>query len=158
MELQESDYITLPSLTLDEVRFAGYHAIHRRIQQMNGNRSRFNQPYQPVWDDEIESSCAEEAFNKFLDKYWRGLTGLRAPDSSRHEVRWTRHTNGYLAIYPRQQDLDQPYVLMDGLAPDFRIIGTALVREAKIPRWWDEEKATFCYPRRLLHPFVKGAE
>lgn len=153
-DLDESQYIQLPLLTLDEIRFAAYHAVDRRMHQMNGNRSRYGQVYQPVWDDEIESTCAELAFSKFRGTYWSGLTGANSADCGHEDVRWTRHTNGYLAVYPRQAD-ERRIVLLDGLSPAYRIIGWAFVREAKQERYWcGASRGYYALPRRLLHPYV----
>lgn len=152
MDIDESKYIVLPPLSPDEIRFGAYHAIDRRMQQMNGKRSRYGQAYQPVWDDEVESTCAEEAFSKFKDKYWTGLAGLRSTDCADEDVRWTRHSNGHLPIYPRNDD-QRRLVLMDGFAPVYRVIGWAFAHEAKYPQYWDQEKGYFAFPRRLLHPY-----
>lgn len=128
-------YIHLPPLTMDEVRAACYHGVQRRIKKLNGERQDRAQGKRSTWDNEMEGACAELAFAKYYGVFWGGLSGLRAADCLGFEIRWTNHFDrGGLLIYRNDQD-DRRFVLVDGFAPEYRIIGELQGREGKLAQW-----------------------
>jgi hypothetical protein len=158
--ITEADYITLDgryALTGDEIRYCAYHGIDRRMKRLDGNHHCKNKVYKSVWDDDVESCCAECAFCKWHGVFWSGLGHYKSPDSAvLEDVKWTRYPDGYLGIHP-QYDNNTRFVLMDGYAPVFRVIGWAYGGEAKKEEWWDAQQRIFTMKRRFLHPYTKKA-
>lgn len=146
-------YVFIP-LTPNEVFAAAHHALIRRMGNLNGLRQehRVNPDHDP-WDNDIEASGAEMAFNKYFDKFWTGLSGLRAPDARWGEVRWTRHKDtGGLIVYPKDDD-QRRFVLMDGYAPEYRVVGWMYGWEAKQPPWFKQREGYFLVPRGSIWAF-----
>lgn len=143
------------NLTLDEVRVACYHGVDRRMKKLNGERGDRPQSDRSTWDNELEGSCTELALNKYYGLYPTSLAGLRAPDSLEWEIRWTNwYDSGGLLIYPDDAN-DRRYLLLDGFAPNYRIIGWAFGREAKQRDHFIRDGGYYILPRRLLHPYSK---
>jgi hypothetical protein len=141
-------------LTPDEVCLAAHHAIQRRRAKLTGERRDREQGQRSLWDNEVEGACAELAFCKFHRIYWSGVTGLRARDGGVEEVRWTRHDEGGLILYTNDRD-DARMVLMDGHAPNFRIIGWLYGREGKVDQYRDPA-GYFLVPRRILRSYMEA--
>lgn len=154
--LSEDDYIVLPRLSFNEIRYAAYHGLDRRMSAMEKGRNRYGQPHTPTWDDEVESSIAEYAFSKYKGLPWTGLIDVSEPDCGDEDVRHTVHLKGYLAIYERNDEKsERPLVLMDGRAPCYRIIGWAYIRDGKQAQYWNPDRETYCYPRWKLYPYER---
>lgn len=118
-------------LTADEIHMGATHAIYRRCMKHRGLRGDRVQKEVSTWDNEINGALAEVAFCKWRNKYWSGVTGLRANDAPDAEVRWTKHEgNGGLIVYDHDKD-EAIYVLMDGGPPVFNVVGFMRGREAK---------------------------
>lgn len=148
------DYITI-HLTPDEVHLAASHAIIRRRAKLLGEREDREQTERSCWDNEVEGACAECAYCKYHRIYWSGVAGLRARDSGLMDVRWTRHYDtGGLIVY-RKDPNDVRLVLMDGHAPDYRIIGWFTCGEAKISEYFLKDAGYFLVPRRVLRPYTE---
>lgn len=123
------------TLTADEVHLAASHGLIRRHQKLSGNRGDRMQRYQSDWNNEIEGACAELAFCKNQGIYWSGLGGIRAKDGGPVDIRWTRHQDsGGLIVYPHDDDRTV-IVLMDGYAPNYKIVGWMVAKDAKRPEW-----------------------
>lgn len=142
----------LIALTYDEVCLACFHGLMRRMAKIRGQRGDRPQGERSTWENEMEGSCAEMAYNKIHNVFWAGLAGLRATDAGRgDEVRWTRHENtGGLIVY-RHDDDEKRYVLMDGFAPRFRIIGWLYASEGKRDEFWDDRYGYYLVPRQFLY-------
>ena len=152
----ESKYIALPSLTVNEIRLGAFHAVDRRTHNLaRPNRVERSRQSRYPWDDEIQSILAEMAFCKWKGIYWTGLSAKRAIDCGLDDVRWTNYYGtGGLIVYTDNAPDAQPIVLLDGFAPDFRVIGWAFGREVKQSQFWVAEKEYFLMPRRFLHVYV----
>ena len=144
-------------LTANEVMAAAHHALVRRVAKVNGERylEYRVKPDDYPWDNEIESACAEIALAKHFGVFWTGLSGLGAPDAGPWESRWTRWLDtGKLLIYSKDRD-ERRYVLIDGVAPNMRLVGWLLAGEGKNKQWWNEEAGYWEVPRgRLKNSFV----
>lgn len=110
------------SLTPQEIHLAASHGLARRIDKHKGLRGDRIQKERSTWDNEIEGACAELAWCKARGIYWAGVADIRAKDNREVEIRWTKHEDGGLIIYPHDKD-DSIYVLAKGFAPDFRFVG-----------------------------------
>lgn len=135
-------------LTPDEVHTAALHGLFRRAQKIAGKRSPRKQMMRSSWDDEVEGACAELAFCKWRGVYWTGLSQLRARDGGEFEVRYTHHEgNGGLIIYEHDID-DRVFVLIDGYAPRFRLVGWLRGRDGKRDEY--RKPFGFLVPRERL--------
>jgi hypothetical protein len=114
----------MPTVTLtpDEIHMAASHGILRRYEKLSGRRGNRVQKEQSSWDNEIEGACAELAWCKLYGHYWTGVSNIRAKDGGDAEVRWTKHPNGGLIVYPHDKD-DSIFVLARGTAPTFEFVG-----------------------------------
>ena len=104
------------TLTPNEVHLAASHGLLRRYEKLQGKRSDRIQKERSNWDNEIEGACAELAWAKHLGVYWSGVSDLKAKDGADMEVRWTKHEEGGLIIYPHD-DGRSVFVLAKGFAP-----------------------------------------
>ena len=142
-------------LTVDEVAMAASHAMTRRAQNLRGNRGDREQRDRSTWDNEVEGACAELAFCKYRGVYWSGVSGLKARDGGFLDVRWTKHFGtGGLIMYPKDEDGGY-FVLMDGFAPAFRIVGYMRGSDAKQDQWLDRG-GYYLVPRNALKHYPTG--
>lgn len=129
--IRTADAGNIIELTPDEVHTAALHGLLRRTQKLAGKRADRVQQQRSSWDNEVEGACAELAFCKWRGVYWSGLSQLRARDGGDFEVRYTVHEgNGGLIIYEHDVD-DGVFVLIDGHAPRFRLVGWMRGRDGK---------------------------
>lgn len=141
--------IDLPTLTIDEVAYAAFHGLWRRTKKLSGEHADREQTLKrSTWDNEIEGACAELAYCKFRGIYWTGATGLRSVDGGRDEIKWTHHNGGGLILNRSASD-GVRYILVDGFAPQYRIVGWMLGREGKRDNYWTRDY--FLAPRSDLH-------
>jgi hypothetical protein len=144
-----ADISNVIELTPDEIHTAALHGLLRRTQKLAGRRGDRTQQQRSTWDNEVEGACAELAFCKWRGTYWTGLSQIRARDGGGFEVRYTVHDGtGGLIIYEHDIE-DCVFVLIDGHAPRFRLVGWLRGRDGKR----DEYRTTFGYlvPRDRLH-------
>ncbi len=120
------------TLSPNEIHMGACHGVLRRTEKHQGKRSDRVQKEDSSWDNEINGALAELAFCKTRGIYWSGCVELRAKDAGSVEVRWTRHKDkGGLIIYDHDAD-DAMFILMDGFAPTYRIIGWISGADAKL--------------------------
>src|SRR5215475_11292011 len=92
-------------LTPNEVALAATHGVLRRKEKLEGKRADRPQNGRSTWDNEIEGSCAELWYSKWRERYWSGVSHLKANDCGNEEVRWTQHfSNGGLIVYAHDKD------------------------------------------------------
>lgn len=167
----KADWIELPRLSIFEIRYAAFHAIDRRTHALAHRRRDKTDINNYTWTNEVESTCAELAFAKWLNECWTGLAGRGFPDCGEVDIRWTEYDNrtrfskngeaGGLIAYAGDLD-DRRLVLVDGFAPSLRAIGWALAGEVKREEFWhppenDQSCGYWLMPRRLLHAIKKAA-
>ena len=120
------------TLTPDEIHLGSCHGVLRRFQKHCGKRSDRVQKEESCWDNEINGALAELAFCKWRGIYWSGVSRIKATDGGACEVRWTRHKDtGGLIVYDHDQD-DCNFILADGFAPIYRMIGWIVGKDAKL--------------------------
>ena len=147
-------------LSADEMYQAAIIGAQRRITCMFGRNAdkRQKDRRNNNWTIDIEACGAEIAVAKLLNKYWIGgsFDGQQKYDVANKQVRHTPHDNGVIYIYPRD-DPSHEYILVTGIAPDFKIIGSILGKTVQnlgythdwwlypkaklIPSWWVPQSA-----------------
>ena len=123
-------------LTASEMYFAAMVGVRRYINVRKGaHRSPLAENHD-VWGNNIEGACGELAFAKAVNIYWDGSINtfkMRA-DVGLVEVR-TRRKAGYELIV-RDSDPDgRVFVLVQGEAPRFTVMGWYRSEQAKRPEW-----------------------
>jgi hypothetical protein len=149
--------VTLVTLTPDELYLAGVIGVRRRVVSI-GNGAADRNHYDPAhaeWATDIEGAAAELAVAKVLDRYHAGLN-YRAPTDvgGRLHVRHTVRDDGCLIVRDRDPDFD-PFVLVVGFAPRYRIAGWLYGREAKRDEWRSVPTggpAAYFVPQQALQP------
>ena len=143
--------MTVVNLTADEVILAAQHGLLRRHQFLLGRRGSRAEKQRSDWNNEIEGACAELAVCKHRGVYWTGAGGLKARDGGSVDVRWTKLLGtGGLIVY-EQDDDDVRLVLVEGFAPEYRIVGWRRAAEAKRPELLRE--FGYLVPRTELRRF-----
>ncbi len=95
------------------------------------------------------------AVAKATGRYWSGSLGnLRADDVGEIQVRTTSRPENRLIIHEADQD-EKYFVLVTGRAPQFRIVGWIMARDAKREEWWQDPaggRAAYFVPQSALRP------
>lgn len=124
-------------LTWPQVFLGAMVGVMRRMESRKSDRQD-NHGYSPEapWDDEIESAIAEMAAAKERGVFWDAtLCNFKNADlGADKQVRHTKRQGGSLIIRPEDSD-DHRYILVVGIAPDYRVCGWIWGHEAKQERW-----------------------
>jgi len=137
------------TLTPDEVQYAAMHGVARRKNKLAGLRADREQGEPSTWDNEIEGALVELAYCKWRNCHWWGLAGVRASDADNCEIRWTKHYGTGGLIGYRHDNPDKRFVLVEGFAPRYRVVGWLFGREVK-PAQHLTPKGFFLAPRNTL--------
>lgn len=137
----------LVEVTNREVAFAAFQTIFRECVK-NGSRQE-NGPTN--WDNAINGAVAELAWAKKRNLYWSGISGVRAPDTSGGEVRWTHHKDTGGLVYYDHDDDKHIYVLADQYPPIIRFVGWLPGSEAREKRV--KNGNIYIVPRELVTKF-----
>lgn len=123
------------TLSAEEIHLAASHGLMRRFIKHKGLIKDRMQKEQSSWDNEIEGACAELALCRYRGIFWSGASKFKGKDAGDVEVRWTKHIGtGGLIVYPHDED-GAVFILMDGFAPTYNIIGWLRGIEAKKPEY-----------------------
>lgn len=83
------------------------------------------------WQRDIEGALAELAVAKYLNQYWTGASGKRAPDVGRFvEVKWI-HAPDHRLIIQKQNADDRIYILVYGHNGRYHLKGWIYGSQAK---------------------------
>lgn len=108
-----------------------------------------------AWAVHIEGACGEMAVAKLLNRYWCGNLGdLDAADVGKLQVR-TRSKHSYeLILHPADADEDA-WILVTGIAPEYRVHGWVTGVEGKKEEYWKDPaggRPAFFVPQDALRP------
>lgn len=152
---------TIIKLTPYEMLFAAQVGIRRNIEsQLRGDRHLAGPPPDGVgWNNDIEGACGEMAVAKAFGVYWEPSvnTYLDGGDVGNWQVR-TRSKDYYeLFIRPRdvEKKPDKPFILVIGKAPNFRIVGWIICKDAVRDEWrqsYGGMPAAWFVPQAHLRP------
>ncbi len=113
------------TLTSIEMLLAGIIGLFRRISSIKRNCKSKYDPKEKNWATEIEAVMAEMAFAKYADLYWDASVCRfrgQGADVGPYQVRHAKEEYKNLIIRAKDSDED-PFVLVLGVAPTYRIIG-----------------------------------
>jgi len=119
-------------LSESEMKLAAMVGVNRNVESMSKGLKDKHGFTGDGWSVHIEGACGELAFAKYRNRHWSGSvnTFKRGGDVGEVQVR-TRSRHDYDLIV-RQDDKDDDYfVLVTGTAPEFRIRGFIVARDAK---------------------------
>jgi hypothetical protein len=115
----------------------------RRIHAIELGRSEpLGSPTAEPWGNDIESAGGEKVVSLYTGERWRKEIVRNLvpppPDVGDHiEVRWTRHQDGYLPVYLRDQEKeDRIFFLVTGSLPLLKIVGWRPAVEAMAGAYW----------------------
>jgi hypothetical protein len=143
------------TLNWHEAATAAREGVQRRIRQLALNRTDRLKTLRGVWDNDVESACAERAVAKALGIYWPESAELDYDGDLPNgiHVRWTDYAAGHLIVYPGDPD-DGRFYLAVGRCPCWRVAGWLYGAEAKRPGWWDATRLAlpgFMVPQSELY-------
>lgn len=148
-------YVTV-RLSPGEIRMAAEMGITRQISNLLKNRpDAHGCPANVGWQVHIEGCLGEMALAKHLDLFWGGnFENLDADDVGRYQVRTSDRHNNRLIIHPSDPD-DRAFVLVTGVAPEYRIHGWIRAGDAKRDEWWADpsrkNRPAYFVPQDSLH-------
>lgn len=141
-------------LTWAETFDAAIIGVMRQVQNLRDGRSdKFGASPTNGWELHVQGACGEKAVAKHLGIYWSGNLGhLRADDVGLFQVR-TRSNHDYeLILHPDDPD-DRVWILVTGVAPQFRIVGWCYGHEGKNKAWWKDpagNRPAYFVPQQAL--------
>ena len=149
------------TLTNSEFSMASHVGYLRNLSAVQANR-RIQHGIDPddVWRAHIEGACGECALAKFLGWFWDGSvdTFRNRPDLGNIEIR-TRSKHSYDLIVREDDDPDNVFVLVTGIAPNYRIRGWIRGKDARRDEWkqsYGGRPEAWFVPSEALKPFKEG--
>jgi len=143
-------------LTPHEVQAGAIIGIERHIQAMaKGLKDKHGLRAQDRWRVHIEGACGEIAFAKAMNMYWSPSvnTFKGHPDIGSFEIR-TRSQQNYDLLVREDDEDDRIFVLVVGMAPQFRLVGWLTGKEAKQQRYlqtYGDRPPAYFVPQDKLH-------
>lgn len=139
-------------LTWTELMMAANVGVMRRLTSLKEGYSNGRFSDQSDWDIDIDGACGECAFAKLRGFYWNaGNRTFKSPDVENWQVRATRYEDGHLIVRPKDKDPDNTrYVLVICDAPNFKIVGSMSIFEAKQEEYWRKDKNSWWVPQSAL--------
>lgn len=140
-----------------EVRLALYVASRRQEEAAGAGRSDRHGFAGDGLAIHLLGTAGEMAAAKALNCYWGGAEGtFKRPDLGGIQVR-TRSRHDYdLIVRPGDAD-DEPFLLVTGTMPAFRVHGWLWGREAKQPQWLQTHggrEPAYFVPQAALRPLT----
>jgi hypothetical protein len=138
-----------------EVQQAAIVGVMRRIASYRAERKNtyVYTSTENNWDRDIESACAEMAFAKGNNWYWPGsVDKFKEPDVAGFQVRHTKFQNGCLVVRTKDNP-EEPFVLVTGIHPDYRIAGWMYGHAARCDKWKKDDYSWFV-PQPMLMPIT----
>jgi hypothetical protein len=149
-------------LSTGELHIAAMIGCHREIQNLAmGRKHTYGATQDLVWGRHIEGAAGEMAFAKWSNKFWSGNLGdLKASDVGNAEIRTRSNHNWQLFLHKEDPD-DRVFILVTGLAPEFRLRGWIWGREGKRPEYWSDptrkNRPAYFVPNAVLRPMTVSA-
>lgn len=152
------EFVELSPSELETVEAWAKEVTARAWERGYADRRGKFRTYEEDLANRVRALGAEVAVAKFTGLRWwnpRRQTGSDSPDVGTNiGVRW----NPRRTLYVYESDPDEfELVLVQGGPPRYELLGKMPVKEAKVPRWWDEGLREPCYAvpakelRRLVH-------
>jgi len=150
------------TLNHSELEMASGVGLRRHVSAMCANRTiQHGINPEDCWRAHIEGACGELAVAKFLGWYWDGSvdTFRGRPDLGNIEIR-TRSKHSYDLIVRNDDDPENVFILVTGIAPNFWIRGWIHGKEARRDEWkqsYGGRPEAWFVPSEALKPFKEGS-
>ena len=154
---------SIVKLTPHEVIMAAGVGIRRQVSALAANRrDRHGLNPEDGWRVHIEGANGELAVAKYLGKYWDGSvdTFKSLPDLGNVEIR-TRSRHTYDLIIRTDDDPAKFYILVTGIAPNYRVRGWIKGENARRDEWLQTHggrEAAWFVPADALTPINREKE
>lgn len=132
--------------------------MRRQIESvLKGRKDRDGLDPEEGWTVHIEGALGELVVAKFLNIYWDfSVNRFQGPDLGKNYQVKTRAKNHYdLLVRPHDNDNDI-YILVVGMAPEYRVVGWYYGRDAKKEEWLKKVRpdrpAAYYVPQSFLNP------
>lgn len=143
-------------LTNREIDMAAHCGVMRNIAAIVDKREARIPSDEAHWNSHVEGALGEVAVAKVLGRYWSPSCNVfRAPDIGRNIGVRTRSKHTYDLIVRPDDDPDCYYVLVTGIAPEYRVHGYMRGHEARRDAWWkdygDKQLPAWFVPQSALY-------
>lgn len=123
-------------LTWAETMQAASIGVMRLVQNLKMGRNSGRVEDDHNWGPHIEGACGEMAVAKHFGLFWSGAIGnIGADDVGRLQVR-TRSKHDYELILHKEDRDDRKFILLTGIAPEYRVRGWITAIDGKLPEYW----------------------
>lgn len=129
--------------------------LRQVINRSKGVPDRFGFDGDP-WGVHIEGACAEKLVARETKHYWIGALNSKddGSDAGPWGVRHTPREDGSLILHPSDDD-QQWFILVVGVAPYQRLVGSCKGFTGKVDEFWrtDVRTPAFFVPQSALDPW-----
>lgn len=104
------------------------------------------------WSWHINAAIAEAMVAKMTRQYWYRVSSNQYQfegDVGEHQVRWTKHLNGHLAVYSSDHDAQRVYLVV-GAYPAMQVAGWIKIGDAKKPEYYKQDMQCYWVPQDKL--------
>lgn len=139
-----------------EVETCAHAGVRRRIESIRrGTKDAPGFNRTDKWDIDIAGACGEMAVAKVLDKYWdAAVNTFHRGDVGKLQVRTSRQETPFLIVQKHNSD-DDIFVLVQGTAPDYKVLGWLSGKQAKQKKYlrtFGNRPPVFAVPPKNLKP------
>ncbi|CAB4197130.1 hypothetical protein UFOVP1304_4 [uncultured Caudovirales phage] len=144
------------TLTPPEMMIASQVGCMRHISAVKAGLTDKHGASPGNWQVHIDGALGEIAVAKALDRFWSGsVNTFKAADIGANiQVRTSQRHDSRLIVRHDDSD-DDLFVLVTGIAPDYRVRGWISGADAKQDQWLanpHNREAAFFVPESALHP------
>ena len=124
------------TLTSAELMVGAVTGIMRHVSSLQKRRQDRHGFVGDGWGIHVEGACGEMAFAKAMDRYWTAsVNAFKGADVGDNIQVKTRSRHSYDLIVRKDDDPDHVFFLVTGLAPDYRVHGWIVGRDAMQNKW-----------------------
>jgi hypothetical protein len=147
--------MTFIELTWLEMFNACTIGVARRISSIARGLNKNKHAEVSNFQTDVEGAIAEACFAKQQNRYWGcGINTFKAPDVGDWQVRGTGHLDGHCIVRPNDRSGYRiAFLTVPGDRFGAYLIGWIDTDEAKVDRYWREDKSGWWVPQAELTPF-----
>ena len=148
-------------LSQSELGLCSYVGTYRRRMAIHRKRSEPAGSVADPWGVDIEGACAEYVVARVKGVFWNALSDgdiSALPDAGDLQIRHTPRLDGCLILRPKDST-EATFILVVGVAPEFRIVGQIRGSEARRDEFWqapNNRPGAWFVPQSALSPIGGG--
>ncbi|WP_439372946.1 hypothetical protein [Bradyrhizobium sp. DASA03120] len=140
-------------LSSSELISAAMVGVVRRVTSIQRGHNKSKHAEKSDWQTDIDGAAAEMAVAKALGTYWEATNqSFKNPDLLNLQIRSTNWCDGHLIIRPNDSESER-FVFVVASPPLYRIMGWITGRDARVEKFWREDKNGWWVPASELHGF-----